>query len=266
MNEMNKKKIIQLLGACCIIGAVFLSTIAFQGLRYIDYKKNGVLAQATIIDKYTARERKVVSGAYNFETDYLLDVYYFSGGESSGGKFIIANVPAGENSLSSLKEGDRIQIQYLPEDPQTTAIISDELKNGISALTDLMIETYNNTGISVEGTVENIDTDNHEIRIMFMTSLALSIGDSVTTTISLTKSIWDTVQKGESIVVLYMPDDPKYKVFAQSMVIRGGFNPYPLIVFVVILLFSGIYLLCRFSGAFQTMPPKHLDQNNIGEA
>lgn len=233
---------------------VLLLVIAYQGLRFVNYQKSGVAAQATVADKYTARTRKVAAGSSLYRSDFLLDVTFFTGKQAAGAKFITAEAKADENSVAALRKGDQVQITYLPDDPQNSAVLQDALEAGTLGLEESRLASYGQTGVTVQATVDDINSDQRTLRVMFMTSLSSGLGDFVSATLDVSKSAWDSVDKGGRIEVVYLPQDPENNVVAKRMLEEGAVSPYLMSGLALLAFALGVGLMWRYGRA--SRPPE----------
>ena len=230
------RKMLPLAGAFLIVVAVLLLIIAYQGLRFANYQKNGVVTQAIVARKYTSRTLQI-AGSSLYRTNFLLAITFSTAKQTGSIRFITAEAQADENSVRQLSKGDQIQIVYLPDDPQHSAVLPSVLEAGI--LEESQLSLYRQKGVTVPATVSDVDSSQQMLEVMFMTSLLGAEGDFVSTTLKVSKEIWDAVNQGERIEVIYLPQDPKNNVVAQKMVAPGSINPY---------LFSGLALIACAGG------------------
>jgi hypothetical protein len=246
MSHARNTKVIRIAGAFLIVIGVFLLVIAYQGLRFFNYQQSGITARATVADKYTAQTRKVAADSSLHRSDYLLDVTFFTSEQTAGGKFITAKARADGKSVAALHKGDRVQITYLPGDPQNSVVLKDAFEAATLGLDKSRLESYRQIGIAVEATVDEIDSDQHTLSVMFVTSLSSRIADFVSATLDVSKSAWDSVNKGESIEVVYLPQDPKNNVVAQRALEEGAVSPYLMSALALVAFASGVGLMWRY--------------------
>ncbi len=249
MSQTRNANMIGLAGAFLIVVAVLLLIIAYQGLRFANYQKNGVVTQATVAKKYTAQTRQVVTGSSSYRTDFLLDVTFFTTKQpaTTGIGFITAEVQADENSVKGLGQGDQIQIIYLPDDPQHSAVLQSVFE--AKALEESKLPIYRQKGVTVQATVSDVDSARQVLEVMFMTSLSGGMGDFVSATLDVSKSVWDSVNQGGRIEVIYLPQDPENNVVAKKMLEKGAVNPYLMSGLALIAFVGGIGLMWKYGRA-----------------
>lgn len=246
MNQARHTNVIRIGGAFLIVLSLLLLIMAYQGLRFANYQSSGVTAQATVTDKYTARTRQV-SGSTLYRSDFLLDITFSTGTQRAGGKFVTAEALADEKSVAALHPGDQVQVIYLPDEPQNKVVLQAALEAGTLDLDKSQLESYRQTGIPVEATVDEIDNAQHTLRVMFLTPLSGgNSGDLVAATLDVNKSVWDAVNEGEKLEVVYLPEDPESNVVAKRMLEEGSVNPYLLSGLALVALVSGVGLMWRF--------------------
>jgi hypothetical protein len=251
MNSARQTNVRRIGGAFLIVISVLLLIIAAQGLRYANYQSSGVTTQATVTAKDTVRTRQV-SGSQLYRSDYLLDVTFSTGPaaaaqSSAPGKFITAAALVDDQHAAGLKQGDRVSVIYLPDDPQNTVVVQAALDAGTVGLAADQVERYRQSGVTVEATVDQIDTTQPALRVMFMTRLtSANAGHQVAATLDVNKSTWDAVEPGSSIEVVYLPDDPATNVVARRTLEEGGVNPFLMLGLAAVALLSGIFLLWKY--------------------
>lgn len=247
MGQTKNENVARLLGAFLIVVAVLLLIIAYQGARFADYRKNGVVAEATVANKYIERTRKVATGSSSHRNDFLLDVTFFTDKQTTGAKFITAEVQADEQSVTALQKGDRVQIIYLPDDPQRSAVLSGALEAG--TLEESRLRMYRQKGVTVQGTVRNVDSARRVLEVSFMTSFSGGLGNFVSATLDVPKSVWDSVEQGGHINVVYLPQDPENQVIAEQMLEKGAVNPYLMSGLALLACIAGVWLMVRYGRA-----------------
>lgn len=245
------KKMMTILGAFLVIIAVLLIIIARQGFIFDKYRKYGKTKQATIVKKYTKRSDQLTISQhkptrYGAKTkmSYLLDITFFSNGSAKGGKFITTWAFAGNSSLAGLAKGNNIEVIYLADDPKGTAILKTVVEEGLQDKT--LQKKYREEGVTVQATVDQTNPGQRTVRVMFMSSLSLQMGDYNANTLDVDKSVWETVNQGEKIDVVYLPDKPGEKVFAAQMIERGSVNFKIMFGLAVFSFLSGIGLMWFF--------------------
>lgn len=246
-----------LLGAFLIIIAVLLIIIARQGYIFHEYKKHGKTQRANVVKKYIqTRDEMAVSqlktNRYNAKQkiNYLLDVTLFENGNASGGKFITAYAKATVSDIEGLNKGQQVSILYLPNNPKTTAILKTSLEEIISETS--LLQKYRNEAVMVEASVDEVNVPQKTVRVMFMSTLSLKIGDYKATTLDVDKSVWDSVKPGEKIDVVYLPDNPGSKVFAKKMIEKGAVNFYLMAILAALALILGALAIVKYGNSWKT--------------
>lgn len=245
------KKMMTVLGAFLVIIAVLLIIIARQGFIFNEYRKHGKTKQATIVKKYkktsdqlTISQHKPTRYGAKSKMNYLLDVTFFSNGNSVGGKFITTWASSGSSDVSGLVKGKSVEVTYLADDLKGTTVLKTAVDEGLQDET--LQKKYREEGVTVQATVDEINPGQRTVRVMFMSSLSLRLGDYNATTLDVDKSVWETVNQGEKIDVVYLPDKPGEKVFAAQMIERGSVNFKLMLGLAVFSFLSGIGLMWFF--------------------
>lgn len=235
------------LGAFLVIIAVLLVIIARQGFIFDKYRKYGKTKQATIVRKYmktsdqlTVSQHKPTRFGTKNKMSYLLDVTFFSNGSATGGKFISTWASAGNSSLAGLAKGNNVEVIYLADDPKGTTVLKALVDGGIQDET--LKKKYLDEGVTVQATVDEINPGQRSVRVMYMSSLSLRIGDYNANTLDVDKSVWETVEQGEKIDVVYLPDKPGEKIYASKMIEKGSVNFKVMLGLAALSFLSGIGL------------------------
>lgn len=262
------RKMMTIIGVLLIIIAVLLLIFARQGFMLRRYKKEGITVQATVFKKYSKRINNFRVSQYRpnrfhvtSSTDYLLDVSFFTGERPKGIKFITAMAYTGKTDISGLKKGDKVAVVYLPGDPQNTCIIKSAIDKGF--FDALVRDNYLKNGVTVEATVDDVHPGKDAVRVMFMSRLFLNIGEGYRTTVSVDQSVWDNINTGDKIDVVYLKDKPTGKVFAAEMIERGLMNPALMIGLALLSVLSGIFLMWFYR---KPAPDKHTEMMDYERA
>ncbi|MEW6527094.1 MAG: hypothetical protein AB1444_10545 [Spirochaetota bacterium] len=150
-------KYMEYVGAFLIIISVLIGIISYQGYKINNFKKMGITAQAKIYKKYQKESsepwgiRSIKdSPRYKFirKTNYFCDVSMFHGSDNnqSGFMFITASLQISKQTLSKIKKGSKVEIIYLPDNPDSSALVYNDYKNNFYSLDDSAITLNHKNG------------------------------------------------------------------------------------------------------------------------
>jgi len=254
MVQKSNLELLQLVGAFLMIIGIFLITLIYQGMKFNNFKKNGIETKARVVKKYTKRTRTVLTeyartskgATQKYRTDFMLDIAFFTNSQNTqnrgGLKLIKAKTQIDDKNLKTLKKGDEVEITYLPDDPENTAVIKKAIK---TCLDDTSLKRYQKNGITVKANIIDIDVEKHLVHIMFMTKLNAKIGNYISSRLDVSKSVWDSVNEGGEIEIVYLPDNPKENVVSKAMLKKGMINPYFVSVLAMLSFVIGIFLMLK---------------------
>jgi hypothetical protein len=248
-------KYMEYLGAFLIIISVLIGIISYQGYKINNFKKMGVTAQAKITKKYKKESSETWgirsikdSPRYKFirKTNYFCDVSMFHGSDNnqSSFKFIATSLQISKQTLSKIKKGSKVEIIYLHDNPESSALVYNDFNNHFYNLDENTYSLYEQKGKRVNAVVGEIDSANSSAKLMFTSYSISGLGKFTTATIPLDKSIYDSLTVGDSIEVVYLPEDPQNSVIAKKMLDSLIYlPPYLGIALVVLCFVAGIILL-----------------------
>ncbi len=112
------------LGSMCLLITPFLLGYAYLSQSELkEYRRDGVVVEANVIDKWD--EYSPPSGS-----DYYVEVGFLVGSILEGGEFYMPTIDDEyilASTWASLQPGDKIDVVYLPHDPENTTLLQAAL-------------------------------------------------------------------------------------------------------------------------------------------
>ncbi len=245
----------QFLGAFFVIISILISIITYQGFKIQTFKKNGIVTLARIHNKYKHEKsepwgiRSIKQSprySHIIKTDYYFDIGFFKGKEDkSSFKYTKTSFKVSNKTISEIKKGSLIEIIYLPEDPDGSIISFKDFENNFYKMNDEKKAQYNQKGKKVSAVVNEIDKTKEIVKVSFILSSVAGLGELITTTIPISKSMYDSFNKGDKIEIVYLAEDPQIATSKKMLDSLIYLNPYLGIIIVLLLIVGGIYLLSK---------------------
>ena len=254
--EKRKMKKLQFLGAFLIIISILILIIGYQGFKIQTFKKKGVITKAKINKKYKREKSKpwgirsiINSPRYSFirKTDYYFDIGFFKNEkkEKSSFKFTQASFKVSYKTISEIKKGDSIEIIYLSENPEDSIVSFKDFENNFYQMNDEKITKYKQNGKKESAIVEETDKTKGIVKVSFMLSSVAELGELISSTISVTKSIYDSFNIGDRIEIVYSKETPDIAISKKMLDSLIYLNPYVALIITIFLIGFGIYFIYK---------------------
>lgn len=247
-------KKLQFLGAFFIILSLLILALTHQGFKIQEFKKNGVIKEARIHKKYKSEKsepwgiRSVKQSprySHITKSDYYFDISFFKDkeGEKSIFKFTKTSFKVSDKTISEIKKGSSIEIIYIPENPEGSIIAFKDFENNFYQLPEEKITQYNQKGKKASAIIQEIDKKDKIVKVSFMLSSVSGLGELISSTIPVSKSIYDSFNTGDKIEIVYLAEDPQIAVSKKMLDSLIYLNPYMGILTIIVLILIGIYLI-----------------------